>query len=240
MNSIKKASWGLFPILGLIFLIGCTKMDEYKKYVDGKNTLYPAKVDSLTVFAGHERVVIKSGPITDPAVESVDIYWNNRKDSARVNLETVNGIRRLNASIPLIEGLYYFDLFTYDNFGNRSVPVSAVGVSYGALYQRSLIPRSVEFAEIVNDSLILQWNQAIQASRGVKLTYHELEGQSYTKWVPNDTDTTAITRYRRGLEIEVQTWFLPDSNCVDTFFTPRQILAIDQLLLIGQQRSEDI
>jgi len=230
MYSIAKAARSLPLIVGIVWLIGCTKIDEYKKYIDGKSTRYPAKIDSLVVFSGHERVVISSAPILDPTVTQVTIYWNNRRDSVVVDVANENGVRRLNQSLGLQEGLYYFDLFTYDGMGNRSVPVSSLGVSYGSLYEQSLIPRSVHQAELIEEGLLLYWSQPIHASRGVRLVHNGRDGDSYTRWISNDADTTLLTNYFDGIDIGIQTWFMPDTISIDTFYTPLQVVDLGLLL----------
>lgn len=232
LNTVRN----LFMLTGLIGLIGCTKVDEYKKYIDDNRTGYPAKIDSLRVYSGHNRVVVRSASITDPTVRKVIVYWNNRRDSMVVELADPNGVRSLNRSLSLPEGLYYFDLFTFDEKGNRSVPVSSLGISYGSLYEQSLIPRTIRQIELVENGLVIRWNQPIHASRGVRLTYVDQHGDPDIRWVSNAEEATSLPTYMEGIDIGIQTWFLPDTLSVDTFFTPLQMVD-PSLFLVGNAQN---
>src|SRR5687768_13277925 len=78
-----------FVSIKLVLLMGwlggsvtsCKKMDEYKKYGDGGEIVYPATFDSLKVLPGNGRVMITGLLAGDPNVTKYRVFWNNGRDS---------------------------------------------------------------------------------------------------------------------------------------------------------------
>jgi hypothetical protein len=141
----------------MTFLFNCSGMDEYLKYTGGKELVYPGKVDSVIFHSGRDRVVFTGLLISDPNIRKVNIYWNNKNDSIVLNVQRTSGIDSLTANIPLPEGVYNFQVYSYDSEGRSSIVTEAMGNSYGAIYERGLYDRPVKNALQNPNYAVINW-----------------------------------------------------------------------------------
>src|SRR5690606_30464708 len=131
--------WGGF------MLFSCTKMDDYKKYIDKAEIIYIGKPDALQVFAGRERVKLQWLIISDSKVSSAMIYRSNKTKERKIDIKRGTGVDTVQTIIEgLNQGFHSFEVFTMDDEGNRSISVFASGMVYGENYEQSLPNLSVE------------------------------------------------------------------------------------------------
>lgn len=117
----------LYALIGfaMILQIGCKGMyDNLEKYA--KEDIYPAKYDTIIGQVGYERVeidLLKAGRIP-----SSKIYMGKAKktvveyDDKRIVIDSV--VSWVNITGLTVSKLYRFKVYTEDEYGNRSVPLS--------------------------------------------------------------------------------------------------------------------
>lgn len=219
-------------ILGLILLVGCSKMDEYKQlFTNGEELKYAEKTDSLQVFSGRNRVQLSWMPMTDPMVEKAKIYWNNRSDSLEADIAVSSGQSPVNSVfIDLAEGAYSFEVYTFDKLGNKSVPAFATGRSYGERYEVGLLNRVIESAELNQEGdVLVQWGISDQ-SIGNEIKYLTSSDEEVTVSISAEEESTTLLDYKRGVPFTYQTFFKPDTNAIDVFYAPMAYQNVRELL----------
>src|SRR3546814_16295689 len=95
------------------------------------------------------------------------VYCNNGRDSVEVPINKTTGIDTVRVMIDnLQERIYTFEIVTYDNDGNKSVPSIGNGESYGDNYQNYRLPRLVMSAQYfaTNNTLEILWGSVGQTT----------------------------------------------------------------------------
>lgn len=211
-------------ILFFLFLAACSKMDEYReKFTDGHERLYTGKADSVKVFPGKNRVLLKWLYVADPKVKKAKVFWNNRHDSSSVDVVRTSGVDTVKFMINnLAEGNYNFEIISYDADGNASVTVNKQGVVFGESYQAALLNRLVKKAETKAGYAEVTWYSGDQETLLTEVKYRNLGGATIIKTVLPGIDTTKLESYVSGTKFEYRTLYLPDSLAIDTFYTAWQ------------------
>lgn len=199
----------------------CSKMDDtYKEFIKNGERIYIGKADSVKIYPGKDRLKIRWLAISDPRIVRVKIYWNNRTDSTEVQVNRTVDIDTVDVMLEnMAEGDYSFDIITFDNKGNTSIPVNAVGKVFGDQYQQSLLNRTVKSA--INDGGLatLVLGQASEGAIFSEVQYADISGQLNTRNFPAKTDTIQLENFKAGTSVQYRTAFLPDSMSIDTFYT---------------------
>ena len=228
MSSNKNKINLLFLLLFVLSLSACGEMDEtYRHFWDDGEKIYPAAADSLKMYSGKNRAVLSWIINGDPNITEAVILWENRSDSLVVPLQTTGGVDSISISIDdLQERTYSFDIYTYDNKGNRSIPRSIVGSVYGDVYANSLLNRYIMSAFYVDDTLTISWaSQADESLIGTELTYKNLSTGLYESiTVDNEDEITVIGSFDSSDPvIKYRTVYVPPMS-IDTFYSPLQSL----------------
>lgn len=213
-------------------MVACSKMDgTYKDFLKGGEIRYSAKPDSIQVFPGHNRIKLSWLLVSAPNVVSCRVYWNDMTDSVEVPVNKVEGNDTSMVSViidDLDEGLYTFNVYTYDDKGNPSIKSDTSGRVYGETYVGSLINRPIESAVLVNGNPRIQWDEEPDKhALGVELRYKNKEAKVVTVSVPVNETITRIDDEPLGDSIQYRTLFLPDSNVIDTFYSSFQTLYLE-------------
>ncbi|RKO73402.1 hypothetical protein D7322_01680 [Sphingobacterium puteale] len=205
----------------LLVAVGCSKMDEYKKFTDGKELNYAAKNDTLKILPGNNRLKLTWWVITDPNVVRTVIYMNNRADSIVLPVKREPGKQKFEYLMdPLPEGNYSFEVVNFNNLGSRSVASFVSGRSYGNRYKETLLNRSLLNHEIQNDeSVKINWGTADVQSYGVDIEYTDNKDKLVKVRLKSEAKDIRLTNYKKGSTFRYQTLFLPDTLCIDTFRT---------------------
>ena len=115
---MKRIELVLCVLLLALGVSSCSNMDElYKDYLTG--SIYSGKVSDLTATAGNERVLLQ---------------WTNPKDQISKRIKVVYGEpEEIVETESLVDelyienlsmGSYEFTVYTMDEYGNLSIPVS--------------------------------------------------------------------------------------------------------------------
>lgn len=230
MYTIKKY-WPQAMML-MVILVGlwsCTGMDEgYKEFIKDGEISYTGKIDSLHIYAGKNRVNVKGLIISDPKVSEVRVFWNSRKDSVVVPITRTSGIDPVDVIIDgLDENIYNFEVRTYDQLGNKSIPVFMVGNTYGQRYEATLT------AAIMNRKVVVGINTGTNLAVTLETLNDYTKNSAYSILTYTATDNTAkevkvmstqqnltITDYKTGTDLKFKTAYQPEKGAIDVFFTP--------------------
>lgn len=222
MKSIKFLHIIIFTVYLAAFacMPGCSKMDDsYKQFLDYGQQKYPGRPVVGGVLPGYKRMLLVWQNSSDPKVKKAKIYWNNRSDSMEVNIDPSQQY----SVIPfddLPEGMYIFEIYTFDDEGNRSVKTEIIGRVYGDFYQSTLLSRPIYDATVVNDSLRISWGGISDtAIQGTEVMYTDKFNKTQRYFVGKDILVSQLPDFPRG-NIQYRTIYLPSPFALDTFYTP--------------------
>lgn len=231
-----KSKIVLYPIIFLfsILCLQCTEIDEYKKYMPDGGIIYPQKPDSVKTFPGKNRIQLQ-WLLVDPKVTSCEVFYEQDgvKKSSLVN---VNGSSyeydTVKVIIPdLSETTYVFEIVSYDDLGNISVPVEAVESAYGELYEGTLLNRlQKSYSSSEEDGLMLEWHSATSTEIGIKLEYTSTNGNMRTIIVSNLETSTSIPDFDYSEPLYYSTMYQPVPTAIDTFYAEIVSAKYDQIL----------
>ncbi len=207
--------------MSMILLISCDKdWDDFKKYTEEGEIIYPGKFESAEVLPGKERIRLVGELTADPKVTKVTVYWNNDQDFKEFDIDPVATDFTFDQIIEVEEGTKSFTMYTHDEFGNTSVASSTTGKSYGDRYRNTLSNRRIKAMEYEPTTKII-WDIVDQNLGPVEMvvTYPTATGDKVIVTPANETETIL-----EGLDYENDgfTWrtvFKPEEAAIDTFMT---------------------
>lgn len=199
--------------------LSCTDMDDYRKISGDEEIVYPGKIAEVTVYTGDGRVVVEGLCQSDPKIVSCRIYWNLGTEYVEVPVDMSDGPFHVKKEIPLPENTYNFDIYTYDNEGNRSIPVNVSSKTYGDKYKASLTNRLVKSFTVQGGQAVIEWWD-IDATLGpyaTEVVYTDEQHAVVEKLVPVEEMKTVLEGYDMVTAVEYTTLYRPDTLCVDVF-----------------------
>lgn len=219
----------IFTCLVILFCIintiSCKKMDDYKKFIEDSPVInYTGKVDSVKVYSGKNRVIIKGLLVSDPKIREARIYWDGRRDSLVIPITRKAGVDTLKAEINNLEDrVYNFEIVTFDDKGNKSVKVYAFGRSYGTNFQLSLVNRPISANSLKTyDNTFSATFGNVDRTLGIFATevrYIDVSGKSNITRLEIDKNALDLVNVKVGEKISYRSLYLPDTLCLDTFYT---------------------
>lgn len=218
----KTANYILLFLAACWMISACEEADStFKEFIVEGGLVYPGRASSPLAHSGKNKVLITWLKGTDPSVASAKVYWDNYTDSVSVSIPpSADTIRVLIDN--LVEKPYSFQIVTYDEKGNASVPVELLSAAYGDKYQESLLSRPLnQVVSALNDTLTLEWGSADVANGAyeTELQYLDTEGNTRVAHVSADRAMSFLTKLKPGTGIKYRTVYLPDSLSIDTFYT---------------------
>jgi hypothetical protein len=175
----------------------CKKMDaSYAEYIKDGEITYAHKADSLKLYSGQNRVKLSWLMANDNRVKRAVIYWNNRADSLLYTIQQTPGVNTIFIEIPnLTEGSYTFEVFTYDNKGNKSVKSDVSGNVYGMDYIAALTNRRIKSSGSKNSVATIDWFDAAEGAISVELNYKDKLGLPQKVLIPAKELKTVLPSY---------------------------------------------
>jgi hypothetical protein len=216
----KTYRYTVMLALAACTVTACKKMDEiYKDFIVPGGLTYAGRITSPIVQSGRERIKISWLRGADPNVTQARIYWNNRADSVNVLIpETGDTVSVIIGKLE--EKPYTFEARTFDNKGNKSVPVELLGESYGDKYQSLLVTRPVVRSENEGSILTISWSNA-NKSGGAYVTeveYTNTANAATVKRFSVDEVSSVIEDYKPGTSYRYRTEYRPGAS-IDPFYT---------------------
>jgi F5/8 type C domain. len=236
ITNIHRCSFflALLFITGIFFLASCNKMrDNYYPYIKNGEIVFTGKVDSLVALPGRNRLQLKWLLVSDPKITKCKVFWNDGADSLLVPVQRTDGTDTIKVNINnLAEGLYTFEVYTYDDAGHSSVKAVVTGTVYGENYINSISNRALDSAIYHPDGKYaeIKWFGIAQQAKVVEVLYTDTLGHPVTHRittiiVPTSkvdigfADRDTLHAYEDGTTFKYRTGYLPAANAIDTFFT---------------------
>lgn len=226
----------------IVFFIGavigsCGKLDDtYRQFLEGGETIYVAKADSLKVQSGRERVQLSWLFPADPKVKKYKVYWGNRSDSIENNLDVSGDSDTIKLVIDnLSGGVYEFEVFQYSDDGATSVRSAVIGRAYDHNYENYLPNRVVESAiRMETGETTIRWTKYNNPDMlGIEFSYISLSNQKIDIVIPPENLETIIQDVKADSEITYRTMFKPDSAAIDTFYSRYDTFVPETFVLKG-------
>ncbi|WP_431294565.1 DUF4998 domain-containing protein [Pedobacter sp. P26] len=213
----------------MVFMIiavfcGCSKDAlDYRKYLDGKERIYPGFPGKVAAAPGNYRVKLNWKASPDPSVTRYKIFWNNSADS----LEMVAPDRAItDVSViisKLVEYNYSFTIYSYDKAGNKSVPVQISNVKvYGDSYKSSLTNRflvSADPYQLDDSGITLNFEKPDTINIATEIRYTYKDGTIHKSSLSPDQNSIRLADYKTGTKIYFRSAYVPVKSAIDTFYT---------------------
>lgn len=206
--------------------------DNYKPYIKNGEKIFTGKVDSLVSFPGSNRLQLRWLLVSDPKITKCKVFWNNGADSLLVPVHKSDTTDTITVNINnLEEGLYTFDVYTYDDAGHSSVKAEVTGTVYGENYINSISNRALDSAIYYPDTkqVEIKWFGIGQGAVVMDLEYTDSLGNLVKKQITAATsfsgvplgflETDTLHAYQDGTTFKYRTGYLPVGNAIDTFYT---------------------
>jgi hypothetical protein len=217
-NKLAIAMWCL---TGLFCVVSCIKYDDYMKYVEGGEIIYPQKADSVKTFSGRNRVQLEWQTL-DPRVVNFKVLYGYAAELDSIDVPvshtetfTVDTIRTIISGLD--ETGYSFRIISYDAAGNKSLTVEADETAYGTQYESRLFNRAIKTKQVGENEVIIGWYDGDPNEIGIDLTYYSIDGSVKTVFTPGDEVTTAITDFSFSHPISYKTRYKPNATAIDEF-----------------------
>lgn len=210
-------------LLGSTLFFSCSKMDDYKKFVEGGELIYPTKLDSIQIFSGRNRVQVQGVISANRGLSSFRVFWNNRADSVIVPVKLTEGIDTLLHIIDnLSEGPMNFEVRSYDDKGNSSIPTFIVGNIYGDRFKEGITQRSIIQTTFMPEHRVNMDLQDVSKEMGVygvRVKYQSrLNKMIDTLIRTDDVDATLVLPdIVPGRDLMYATVYKPETLSIDTF-----------------------
>lgn len=233
LNRVAKHIGLVLLAVATLSLASCEKADEYREFVKDGEISYIGKLDSVKVYSGKNRVMVKGLITSDPKIVECRIFWNNKADSLVIPITKGMIASVINKYVDIAsEGFQNFVIYTYDAAGNRSIPVTTTGRTYGARYQAGLVNRDISIARTDETTGVTTVDflgmDRLTGVFATDVTYSKVNNQSATLRIPIDSTKVVLKDFKYGSTISYKTLFLPDTISVDTFYSAvdtKQIVA---------------
>lgn len=194
---------------------GCYSIDEtQKEWTDKGEKIYVGKIDSLKVRSGMNRVEIVGNTNYLRTATECTVSYDDRTVTFNISdIIGTDGKARM-----LIDGLeggsYYFDVFTYDAAGNRSVPSQVYGKAYGINDVLKETPKRITtFVPKYDGSVDVEWNEA--SSTYYLFKWEDEDGKMQEMKIEDSPAKTNVKSWKKGGTISVQTFIMKNKNDLD-------------------------
>ncbi|GEP97594.1 DUF4998 domain-containing protein [Chitinophaga cymbidii] len=217
----------LFLITGLCCLIAaCSQQpDDFREFLEDRELTYPGAITQTFTQPGNLRLGIGWSPSPDPSVTKYKVYWNNYRDSVEVPASTHSPSDTISTIITgLQEYTYSFFVYSFDEKGNRSIPVEIQNARvYGNTYQNSLMNRPINLTEpykLLNDDgneIMLNFLPADSTNTITYIRYTSITDEQKEVALPPDQQAITLNDYKYGTKVAYHSYYTPGRLALDTF-----------------------
>lgn len=224
-----------FPlVLALCSLfLHCSQYDEYKKYAPDGEKIYLQRAYSVKTYPGKNRIQLE-WVLVDPKVTSCKVFYEQGGIQGDVSVAIPPFGHRdsdtIRVTIPnLEETAYSFQIVSYDNNGNTSIPVEAEEQAYGQSYEQSLLNCFAKNTSYNFDgnTLTIEWGTVDAAMIGVQLNYTDTNGDSQIRLIDPLEGSTILSDFKLGEPLSCSTLYKPVPAAIDVFSADWQRIFIE-------------
>lgn len=246
LNQYLKHCFLLVLIAGVF--ASCEKGAPEAEFLKGGEIIYTGKPEALESFAGYKRAKLAWYLVSDPKINKAKVFWTNPalpegevpapgdrspgRDSVVIDIQRTSGAQLIEVIIDrLKEGVYTFDVYTYDKDGHSSIKSEEIGEVYADTYQSSISNRPLDSAEYhsTTKEVKLKWFGVAQQAIVIDLEYTGVSGQLQTVQIDKVSfdprkpgvflERDILPDYKDGTSFRYRTGYLPTATAVDTFYT---------------------
>lgn len=223
----------LVAIGAIIGVASCEETTEtYSEFTEDGEIIYVGTPDTVLVAPGFEKlefsVVINADPkISSGILQTKDESFKQEFDVVRTNA----GQDTIAFTVDLAEGEYNFDVILKDDAGHFSIPREVNTVVYGTKYQEALISRGISSIKAFETDALVTWGNVPDGSISTSFTYEDEAGAMQTIEIPNDISETALTGYKLGGQIMIESTYAPASNAIEVFTSSSETMFPDKFQL---------
>jgi len=207
-------------LFGGILLVSCQKPDDYKKYTNEGEKIYPGAAAGARSFPGNARVLLSWIHGIDNRVKKYKVTWNNGTASKEMAVGASQSGDTLKLYIDqLAESSYNFIIYSLDDAGNQSVskilpPVRA----YGPQYQAGLLNRAVinTLYSGATKTLTVTWGVPDTINLATEIWYTDTLGTAQKLRLSGDNNTSVFD-WQAGSKIYYKSIYKPGSSAIDSF-----------------------
>lgn len=218
-----KIKISIAVVLLTILLAACSKMNDlHDIYLKDGETIYIAKFDSMYIYSGRERAMMKYW-LSDPKAQKCVIKWSLGQDSVIKDIHVTTpkepGILYID---NLEEGNISFDIINKDqNFKYASVKDGYSINVYGDNFQATLMNASYKNLKHnpTTYNLTYTWTGNYDNTVGYQVNYVDRFGASIDTVLPIATKDVTIKDFPAGGSFQFRTLYLPEPTAIDTFYT---------------------
>ena len=212
---MKKNKYYIIPLILMIF-IGFTACNDtyefHEKYLEGGETIYTNKVDSLTVLGGNERVQIEGYISNAFNVEEITVFWDKGESSQSFAYEKSS--EDTDKIELIVEGLseksYEFEVYSYDSDGNASVKVITFGTAFGENFRSNLEPRGIESVSLgADDKAAVYLKPAFDVTRATEIKFTNLLGEEVVNSILAEESETGLEQIDLTAPVMYRTFYVP-------------------------------
>jgi hypothetical protein len=202
--------------------------DNYRKYFEGGEIIYPAKADSIQVHPGKNRIELQWLVMSDPSISSAIVYWNNRRDSKTVSISRTSRVDTVKVMLDnMEEQTCTFQICSMDGAGNRSVSAEVIGTVYGDKFRGTLLNRAIQRIDVTGEGdMNILWGTAETGNVGQAVVYIDREGNTKTLHADVSDANSLLEKPDFSKGFSLATIFKPDSAAIDTFMAAAQTVAL--------------
>ncbi|WP_114790783.1 DUF4998 domain-containing protein [Niabella yanshanensis] len=199
----------------------CDKFtDVHKEFIKDGETVYAVKPDSVAFVSGKQRLKMRLWMVNGVNVKDMVVTWNNGADSLVVPASFKSGRDSMEVLITgLEEKSYAFNIYSIDNFKNRSLTYTQFGAAYGSLYASTLVNRRIRQVSLTEASAGIEW-----FAGGEGMIYNEIKyiskfsGLDTVLRTPSGSFSISFDA-KAGSAFQYRSLFIPQAASIDTFYT---------------------
>lgn len=208
-------------------LVSCDKQDDtYTQFVVPGGYNYPAKPAAVKTQSGYYRVALSWDIPRDPAVKSVKVFWDNRRNSMDVDYASaVDG--RVTAVVSELEDRSYtFSIINYDASGNQSLATEVTVAPYGDGWLSTHAERKIVKAQMNGTEAEITMGSPMDEMVSTKFRYRDSKGNvvESKESLSCSDNVIGLPDAMKGKLVEYQSCYCP-VNGIDTIWSGNWIKA---------------
>lgn len=217
-----------FSAMAMTSMLSCDKQDDtYRQYIVPGGYNYPAKAAEVTAKSGYQRVDISWATPLDPAVKTVKVYWDSKRDSMTVNYaDAIDGYVTAHVN-GLEERSYTFDVVNFDANGNRSLASEITVSPYGDGWLSTHAERRVYSAVMKGGDALVSLGTPVDEMVYTRFRYKNSAGETViSDPIPMDSTDVYLADALKGKFFEYQSAYCP-KNGLDVVWNQNWIKSND-------------
>ena len=227
--------WYTKALMSILFgsaIAACSDMNDlHDKYLEGGETIYLAKFDSVSLHPGRERLMIEYW-LSDPKAKKCEIKWNLGESSTVVDISQSEGdTPNVLYLSELKEGSTSFDFVVYtEDMKYPSLKMNYTTTIYGDKYQSTLMNATAVSPEynMPDKEFVFKWSSNYEGVVAYKLKYVTRTGETKNlRLEPTDEKTVVLADFPEDGSFEYSTVYCPTTLTIDEFETPTHTRTFD-------------